>query len=111
MMKHHEIRQLDGIASFMTGDNDLWVTNRFERLHLINLLAIQKRMIALEEEFNHHAEYQQYLNGHTGNVLKPRDSQGLLADLKTTIQEYSNVIDSMSLGQAKFCQQAMQPCH
>jgi hypothetical protein len=96
MMKHKEIRQLDSIARFMTGDNDLWVANGFERLHIINILAIQKRMIALEEELNQYNEHKQYLNGHRANDPNPRDSQDLLADLKTTIQDYSKLIISMS---------------
>ncbi|OAL43316.1 hypothetical protein IQ07DRAFT_685687 [Pyrenochaeta sp. DS3sAY3a] len=97
MMKHEEILQLDEIASFMTGDTDLWVANSFERLHLINLLAIQKRMIALEEEVNKYTEYDHYLNGYRANAPNIRDSQELLADLKIAIQDYSNATRSLAM--------------
>jgi hypothetical protein len=84
-----EIYQLNNIAGFMTGDSDLWVTGRFERLHLINLLSIQRRLSNLEEEINSHVLYERYMIGHEPHPKPTRTSEEILTDLQSTIKEYS----------------------
>jgi hypothetical protein len=83
-----EIHRLNSIAGFMTGDSDLWVTGRFERLHLINLLSIQGRLSNLEEEINGHVLYEQYLIGHEPHPKPIRTSEEIFADLQITIKAY-----------------------
>jgi hypothetical protein len=84
-----EIYKLNSIADFMTGDSDLWVTGRFEKLHLINLLSIQGRLSNLEEEINGHVLYEQYLIGRDPHPEPTRTSEELFADLQATIKAYS----------------------
>jgi hypothetical protein len=86
-----EIYHFDSIAGFMTGDSDLWVTGRFERLHLINLLSIQGRLLNLEEEINDHVSYEQHLIGHQPHPKPLRTSEEILADLQTTVKAYSEI--------------------
>jgi hypothetical protein len=91
MMVTSEIYKLNSIVDFMTGDSDLWVTGRFERLHLMNLLSIQGRLSNLEDEINGHVLYEQYLIGHEPHPKPTRTSEELFADLQTTIKAYSKV--------------------
>jgi hypothetical protein len=91
MMVTSEIYKLNSIVDFMTGDSDLWVTGRFERLHLMNLLSIQGRLSNLEDEINGHVLYEQYLIGHEPHPKPTRTSEELFADLQTTIKAYSKI--------------------
>jgi hypothetical protein len=84
-----EIYHLSSIADFMAGDSDLWVTSRFEKLHLINLLHTQHRLSRLEEEVNDHILYEQHLIGHAPHPKPTRPSDAVFADLQAAIVAYS----------------------
>jgi hypothetical protein len=92
-----EIHRLNSIAGFMTGDSDLWVTGRFERLHLINLLSIQVRLSNLEEEVNGHVLYEQHLIGHEPHPKPTRTSEEIFADLQITIKAYGKLSALLNL--------------
>jgi hypothetical protein len=90
MVVTSEVCELNRIAAFMTGDSDLWVTGRFEKLHLINLLSIQRRLSDLEEEINGHVLYEWHLSGHEPQPKPTRTSEEIFADLQVAIKAYSN---------------------
>jgi hypothetical protein len=92
-----EVVDLNSIAGFMTGDSDLWVTSRFERLHLINLLSIQRRLSGLEEEVNSHVLYEQYLSGRGSHPKPTRTSEEILADLQGATKAYSKSLPILAL--------------
>jgi hypothetical protein len=92
-----EVVDLNSIAGFMTGDSDLWVTSRFERLHFINLLSIQRRLSSLEEEVNSHVLYEQYLSGRGSQPKPTRTSEEILADLQSTTKAYSKSLPILAL--------------
>ncbi|KAF2124404.1 hypothetical protein P153DRAFT_401030 [Dothidotthia symphoricarpi CBS 119687] len=92
-----EICELNSIAGFMTGDSDLWITSRFERLHLINLLSIQRQLSNLEEEINDHVLYERHLVGHEPHPKPTRVSKEIFADLQGTIKAYGDAISSLKM--------------
>ena len=85
----NDILQLHKIASFMAADSDFWVTGKFQRLHLINLLFAQQRLASLEEAIDEHLRFDNSLvEGKT--CAKPkRDAEDILADLPIAIKAYS----------------------
>lgn len=86
-----QIAELSNIAGFMTNDRDFWVTSRFERLHLINLLAIQQRLSRLDHEINSYLKYEEYVRGvpDTKACDPPkRSSKEVLTELENTIKAY-----------------------
>src|SRR5687767_14104188 len=86
------IYELSRTATFMTGDGDLWVTNRFGRLHLINVLAIQQRLVDLEDEVNGYVASEIFMTGHNIDAPDRQDLRNpdlVLGELKKVIQEYS----------------------
>jgi hypothetical protein len=89
IMATSEIHALSRIADFMVGDSDLWITNRFEKLHLMNLLYAQRRLTRLEEEVNDHVLYDQHLTGYAPHPNPTRPSEAIFADLQTAIVGYS----------------------
>ena len=89
-----QIVELNDIAGFMTTDSDLWITSRYEKLHLINILAIQQRMSALERDID---DIYKYENCEThGEARAPliKSSEKVLKELQETIKAYGRLIDA-----------------
>lgn len=86
-----QIADFNKIAGFMTLDSDLWIANRYERLQLINLLAIQQRLSNLEHEINDVVKYERSLI--TGETCIPpeKSSATLLNDLEKTMKAYGKM--------------------
>ncbi|KAH7110058.1 hypothetical protein B0J11DRAFT_544554, partial [Dendryphion nanum] len=97
MRSTNQIVQFNNIAAFMTADSDFWVTSRFERLHLINLLFTQHCLTSLEEEINDHLLYDQSLIRGESYAEPKRDAEKILAELPNAIREYTEAISSLAV--------------
>ncbi|KAL6708381.1 hypothetical protein ACN47E_002644 [Coniothyrium glycines] len=93
----NDVLELNKIAGFMTGENDLWITNRFERLHLMNLLSIQRRLLAIEGEVNDHILYEKCLCGGELHPKPARKSKAIFKDLTTTTKAYHDAVSSLAM--------------
>ncbi|KAH8725999.1 hypothetical protein GQ44DRAFT_795282 [Phaeosphaeriaceae sp. PMI808] len=86
------ILELKKIASLMTTDSDLWVVPRYERLHLINILAIQRQMSALERDVEDAADYENRRNRTQVCSSPTSSSEEVLSKLQDTIKKYDDAI-------------------
>ncbi|KAF2795878.1 hypothetical protein K505DRAFT_373597 [Melanomma pulvis-pyrius CBS 109.77] len=92
----NQITELNGIAGYMTADGDLWVTRRYERLHLINILAIQQRMSDLERDIDDAVKYERSLGRGETCSLPETSPETLLARLQETVKAYDDAILSLA---------------
>ena len=83
----NQIVTLSDIAGFMTADSDLWITSRYERLHLINLLAVQQRLSKIEQDINGHYKYEECMKDGR-QCAEPKPSAQLLQELQDAIKAY-----------------------
>ncbi|KAF2117647.1 hypothetical protein BDV96DRAFT_399039 [Lophiotrema nucula] len=92
-----QVAEFNNIAGFMTLDRDLWIAGRYERLQLINLLAIQQRLSDLEQDVNDVVKYERGLV--TGETCTPpeKSSATLLTDLEKTIKAYGDAISILAM--------------
>ena len=89
-----QIVELNKIAGFMTSDSDLWITSRYERLRLINVLAIQQRMSELERDIDEIVRYENCIEKGEACAPPEKSSENILAELQGTIKAYGRLIDS-----------------
>jgi hypothetical protein len=79
--------ELDYSAKWMYKDPDLWVFRRFGRLHLFNVLCLQRRLTELEER----ARRSMWENEEEGYQTLSEDQkvvQTLLPDIQRTLKDY-----------------------
>lgn len=91
-----QVPELNKIAGFMTLDSDLWIANRYERLQLINLLAIQQRLSNLEHDVNDFVKYERSLIMGEECAPPAKPPATFLADLEKTIEAYGIWISFLS---------------
>lgn len=80
-------------AQVMTTDSDLWVVPRYEKLHLINILALQQQLSSLEGRIQGAAkcEYQRHKpQDCSSSCAVPND---VLLELQTTIKAFGKPIN------------------
>ncbi|CAO2657368.1 Nn.00g034940.m01.CDS01 [Neocucurbitaria sp. VM-36] len=94
MVLTDQIVELNNIAGFMTYDSDLWITSRYERLHLINVLAIQQRMSALEQDIDDIVKYERCIRDDVPCAPPEKSSEKVLFELQETIKAYGILIDT-----------------
>ncbi|KAH7388837.1 hypothetical protein BKA66DRAFT_569151 [Pyrenochaeta sp. MPI-SDFR-AT-0127] len=94
-----KIVDLNNTAGLMTQDRDLWITSRYERLHLINILAIQQRLSALESEIDGIVKYEKcFTDGEEcGSPLPSERSEEILDEVQKTTKAYGDAIASLMM--------------
>lgn len=88
MAVQNSLTELYRIAGYMTKDSDLWMSRRYERLHILNILALQRRLSILEHHLDEIVGYEEdQANGRES--LKPeKTSEALLAEIQDTVKAY-----------------------
>ena len=93
-MDKNEIDQIvnfNKVATFMTKDSDLWITGRYEKLQLINLLALQQRLSDLEQEIDAIVKYERRHERREACPPPKRSFQTILDDLEKSMKAYGKV--------------------
>jgi|TARA_R110002003_G_scaffold296_5_gene18637 hypothetical protein len=88
MMNTNELVRLDKIADYISGDSDLWITSRYERLHLINLLAAQERLSRIDQDINEHLNLENCLINGEQRIEPRKPSAQILSELRDAIKAY-----------------------
>ena len=86
------ILPLERTAEVMTQDNDLWVVPRYEKLHLVNILALERQLSALESRMT--ATINCEVHRDKGQRCSPSCSPeiDLLPELQRTIKAYGKPV-------------------
>jgi hypothetical protein len=79
--------ELDYSAKWMYKDPDLWVFRRFGRLHLFNVLCLQRRLTELEERVRR-CMWENEEEGYQTLSDDQKVVQTLLPDIQRTLKDY-----------------------
>ena len=91
MDNSEQILPLRRTADEMLLDSDLWVVPRYEELHLINILALQRRLSAFEHQAN--TLYECEVRQNNGQECPPSCSHhqsNFFPELQQTLKAYGN---------------------
>lgn len=94
MIDSKRVRPLERTAEVMTEDRDLWVVPRYEKLHLINILSLQRQLAALEARVIATANcegHMEYGNGCPASCTPQADP---LPELQKVLRAYGTSADS-----------------
>ena len=79
------------LIEFLGLDHDHWVFQRHERLHLLNILAMQQRLVKLEERFDRASDV---YGPHVVDVLPSVEKEeDLLQEIQDAIKAYGSSFD------------------
>jgi hypothetical protein len=88
-----QVEEFNEIAGFMISDRDLWIAGRYERLQLINLLAIQQRLLDLDQDINDVVRCEDAVANGTPYTPPEKNTATLLVDLEKTLKAYGTKKD------------------
>ena len=80
-------------AEVMTHDRDLWVVPRYEELHLINILALERQLSALESRMSATLGCEVHRNRGQACLPLCNPEIDLLPELQRMVKAYGNPAD------------------
>lgn len=85
------ILPLSRTAEVMTEDSDLWVVPRYEKLHLINILALERQLAALQSRLASTLKCEAHEDKGQGCSPSCLPRIDVLPQLQSTLKAYGNL--------------------